>query len=158
MDGSTNVWKALKGACRTQLEAALAPDEVILAWFETDLDARLNYSASVIVLTDRQLMTAALLRDGESRSSSRDESRKSSRDDSLENGAAAPMERQLWKSWPTTPDSQLTAREHNGVGLLDFINSDGRISHWRYTTGRASAAHREHSGTDTTGVTSSSNG
>jgi len=42
---------------RAQTESALEAGEHLLAWFEPDLDSRLNYSSSLLLLTDTRLIS-----------------------------------------------------------------------------------------------------
>lgn len=44
---------------RDALLAQLAPDETLLAWLETDLDAELRFAAGLVAVTDRRLLAAA---------------------------------------------------------------------------------------------------
>ncbi len=91
----------------------LEPGEDVLAWFEPDLDTRLHYAAGLVVLTGRRLLAA-------------------------EGDPAAAR----WQSWPLGPDAVLRAHDHGAVGTLELVDAAGRLGHWRYTTGRAAAAHR----------------
>ena len=56
-DATPTAWKSLPDALATvALAALLAPGEILLAWFEADLDDRLHYAQRLVVLTDRRLL------------------------------------------------------------------------------------------------------
>jgi ATP-binding cassette subfamily B protein len=113
----TDALATLPPARRSEVESQLGLGEKVLAFFEPDLDQRLLYVQGLIVLTDRRLL--AWDAPGQ------------------RNGTAA-----HWQSWLLGSETALRAHEHGGVGTLDLTGADGRQAHWRYTAGRAPAAHR----------------
>src|SRR5262245_23401036 len=51
-------WQTLPPNWRDAARTQLADGETLLAWFEPDLDAQLQYAPSVVLLTDRRLLAA----------------------------------------------------------------------------------------------------
>jgi ATP-binding cassette subfamily B protein len=102
------------------LDAALASDEPILAAFLTDLDARLSYATTAIVLTNRRVLGfgCALF----------------PRSDGTIDGT--------WKAWPIDAATTVSAREHAGLGTFDLATSAGLVARWRYTQARASSSRK----------------
>jgi ATP-binding cassette subfamily B protein len=112
LNNTTDPWKSFPQGRQRDLQAQLGPGEKLLAWFEPDLDQRLQYSTGLVVLTDRRVLT-----------------------DQPPNGPAGG-----WQHWPLGPDVTLQSHEHNGIGLLDLVGPASRLAFWRYTVGRASPA------------------
>jgi len=52
--------KSLPDAWRAEVESQLANEEDILAWLEIDLDERLNFTQSLVVVTNRRLLARGL--------------------------------------------------------------------------------------------------
>jgi ATP-binding cassette subfamily B protein len=96
---------------RTGLAAQLKPGETVLGWFCPDLDLRLQFSESLVVLTDRRIIQAG---------------------DGTVGGS--------WSSWPIAPEQQLRTHDRGGVGTLELVDSQARLAHWRYTLSRGVAA------------------
>ena len=83
---------------RAALDARLEPGETVLAWFSPDLDARLDYCESLVVVTDRRLLHGAPeVRGSAAAAGQRDE----------------PGPR-TWQSWTLAP--KLALRAHDRVG------------------------------------------
>jgi ATP-binding cassette, subfamily B, bacterial len=123
LDEATDAWRSLPAARRDEVAAQLEPGEVVLAWFEPDLDTRLDYAEGLVVLTDRRL---------------RDDGRASDEGPAGGNGKPGGH----WRSWPLEEVAELRAREHAGLGTIELLGPSGRLAHWRYTNARASAVHR----------------
>ena len=92
----------------------LAPGERLLAWFAPDLDARLHFCESLVVLTDRRVLHG-------------------------EPGAGAAAG---WAEWPLADGATLRTRDKRGIGTLELCDTRGRQAHWRYTLARGAAAQR----------------
>jgi ATP-binding cassette subfamily B protein len=107
-------------AWRAAVEQALEPGERVLAWFEPDLDQRLHFAASVLALTERRLISLAI-----------------DANHSGDGAAVANVE-----SWPLTPATKLSRKEHGGAGILELLGSDKRLNFWRFTAARSGAARR----------------
>ncbi|HRO61432.1 MAG TPA: ABC transporter transmembrane domain-containing protein, partial [Burkholderiaceae bacterium] len=93
----------------------LAAGERLVAWFEPDLDARLRFARSLLVLTDRRLLIIAAPDGG-----------------SVDAGRIAAGDAE----WPLVPGLALGHHDHAGVGSLELANAGGRLAVWRYTIGR----------------------
>jgi len=101
------------GYWRDRVAAALGAGEAPLASFEPDLDGGLRFARVLVLLTDRRILAF---------------------------GAEGPAD--AGRSWAIGEVAALRAREKAGLGSLDLAGPSGRLAHWRYTAGRAPAAHR----------------
>ncbi len=99
----------------------LEPDESVVAWFLPDLNQELRYAESVLVLTDRRLLSFTPASPATPR------------------GVGLPGE---IASWPLADVSGLKTRDRSGLGTLELEGPNGQLAQWRYTVGRATAAHR----------------
>jgi ATP-binding cassette subfamily B protein len=99
---------------RSDAEARLEPGEPLLAWFEPDLDERLDYARGLVILTGRRVLAAEA------------------------NGSAGPH----WQSWPLRAEDALELEERGGVGTLELSCPTGRLAHWRYTAAHSAEAQR----------------
>jgi ATP-binding cassette subfamily B protein len=89
-----------------------------VAWLETDLDASLNYSPGLVILTDRRLVSF------------------------VAPAADSTAPRGEPTSFPLAGMSALEASEHGGVGKLVLLSGNTPVAQWRYTLGQTGAAHR----------------
>lgn len=94
----------------------LQPGEHARMWVETDLDAKLNYAAGLLGVTDRRVIVIQ----AESAASS-----------------SPPFE-----SWLLSDVQQVTAKEVGAIGTLELRTSKGSTSTWRYTVGKSIAIHK----------------
>lgn len=94
----------------------LQPGEHARMWVETDLDAKLNYAAGLLGVTDRRVIVIQ----AESAASS-----------------SPPVE-----SWLLSDVQQVTAKEVGAIGTLELRTSTGSTSTWRYTVGKSIAIHK----------------
>jgi ATP-binding cassette subfamily B protein len=101
---------------RADLDARLEPGETVLAWFSPDLDPRLDYCESLVVVTDSRLLHGA----------------------PGAGGRPGPGARQ-WRSWSLGPELRLRAHDRSGVGTLELVDGHGRLAVWRYTVSRSTA-------------------
>jgi ATP-binding cassette, subfamily B, bacterial len=88
--------------------------ETLLAWFEPDLDDRLHYARRLTILTDRRVLSRA------------------------EDAAGTAS----WHSWRLTEGTELRTAEQGSAGILELVDASGRLACWRFTAGKATAAHR----------------
>jgi ATP-binding cassette subfamily B protein len=118
---STDTGKAAPPAWRAAHDLGLAPGERVLAWFEPDLDQRLNYSASLLALTQRRLISVP-----------------------AEDGRPGTRKRAIdeRESWPIDAATTLSRKEQGGVGILELLGPHGRLTYWRYTAARSAASRR----------------
>jgi ATP-binding cassette subfamily B protein len=114
LNGTNEKWGTLPAQWRDETASQLEAGETLLAWFEPDLDDRLHYARGLVVLTDRRVL--------------------SRREDN--SGAAG------WQSWPLTESMELRTVEHGSAAVLELVDASGRLAYWRFTAGRATAAHR----------------
>ncbi|MBV8074962.1 MAG: ABC transporter ATP-binding protein, partial [Planctomycetaceae bacterium] len=108
---------------RDDLASLLEPGETVLEWFAPDLDNRLRFGESLVVLTDRRVFHGEP--EGHPGPSAR--------------GTA---EARRWRSWPVSPGCHLRARDRVGVGTLELVGPSGRLAHWRYTLARGATIRR----------------
>ena len=93
-------------------EAQLVPEEVILANLEIDLDAHLQFSPGILILTNRRLLSCTNSHEGH------------------------------WRSHDLRAGMTLTRHDHAGVGSLELSDGSSRLALWRYTLGADIAAGR----------------
>ena len=108
---------------RADLDARLEPGETVLAWFSPDLDSRLDFCESLVVVTDRRLLHGA------------PEAGRSSAGAGQRPGTGP----RIWQSWTLAPKLALRAHDRSGVGTLELVDSQGRLAIWRYTISRSTA-------------------
>ncbi len=106
----------------TGIDAQLQTGEVVVAFFEFDLDDRLRYTNGLLVVTNHRLLASQPLAN------------------SLGNGDL--RKAVVWKEWSLSDDTTLQTRDLATVGMLTLISSEQRLAQWRYTVGRAAAAGR----------------
>ena len=80
----------------------------VLGWLEVDLDARLYFAKSLLLLCADRLF------------------------------ALEPDEQYQWqvREWPLPPDLQMTLRDYAGVGTLELHSLTHSMGTWRFTLGR----------------------
>jgi ATP-binding cassette subfamily B protein len=105
-----------------QITSHLEPGEAVVAWFLSDLDLDLRYAEAVLVLTDRRLLSFTPPAAGGS--------------DDVQSGDGSV------RSWQLTDIASLRAKDRWGLGTLELEGPQGPLAQWRYTVGRAAAAHR----------------
>ena len=127
MDFNSDSWKSLPEHWRRQLADQLGQDESLVGWFETDLDLSLHYATSLVVLTNRRLLSSGAATEPATIAGK----------SAATNGQAAP-----WQSWPIAADLQMRAAEEGGLGTLELVSATGRLAYWRYTTARRAQARR----------------
>ncbi|NLF08563.1 MAG: ABC transporter ATP-binding protein [Pirellulaceae bacterium] len=115
-------WDQIPYDLRAAAESRLDVGESPLAWLELDLDNRLHFSAGLIVLTARHLLAI--------------EQAGMPQDESSVSGKIAV------RSWPLNEIAAIRAKEQGGVGRLELLGATELLGHWRFTIGRAAAAHR----------------
>ena len=118
-----DAWQNVPESLRAVVDRHLLPDETPVAWFESDLDTRLNYAQGLLVLTDRRLV-------------------------SVEPDREAPIAEQntpptlKCRDWLLAAGLTLRAKEQGGAGALELVGPDCRLGEWRYTPTHTAAAHR----------------
>lgn len=95
-----------------------------MGWFETDLNATLGFDTEFVAVTNERVLTVA---------------RPVPR--SLTDRNPVDLAKR-WQSWSHAEISRLVAQENAGVGRLELFAPDRRLAVWRYTSGKASQAHR----------------
>ncbi|MFO0907697.1 MAG: ABC transporter ATP-binding protein [Isosphaeraceae bacterium] len=104
----------------------MRPGEILLAWFQPDLDSQLRFSEGLIALTDQRLLDCRMppQSDPSSGLGIRSEA----------TGAC--------KVWELDDRSELHARDRAGLGTLELL-SDGTVaSTWRYTLSQQNGVRR----------------
>ncbi len=94
----------------------LAPGENVLGRLEVDLDARLCFQASPLVLTDCRILTRS------------DSNTTASEIKSNQSTAEQP-----WQSWPLSPQLRLRHHDHAGIGTLELHDATHCLAVWRFT-------------------------
>ncbi|MHB1425323.1 MAG: cyanophycin metabolism-associated ABC transporter [Gemmataceae bacterium] len=114
MNGTNEKWDTLPASWRDRTSIPLEAGETLLAWFDADLDDRLHYTRSLVLLSDRRLLSA------------REDENKTVR----------------WQSWDLTESTNLRTTEHGSAAALELVDQSGRLACWRYTAAKATAAQR----------------
>ncbi len=122
MDDVPFILPALPDAWRRSALDQLETGEVIHAWFAPDLSGPLRYTEGLVLLTDRRVLSAEALPTGDA-------------------NAVPDTSDAAWQSWPLAEVTNLRSKERNGLGTLELLGSSSRLAYWRYTNGRAVAAH-----------------
>ncbi|MCE3014642.1 MAG: ABC transporter ATP-binding protein [Pirellula sp.] len=99
---------------RELVRGSLLADESILAWFEPDLDEKLQFGRGLVVLTDRGVLGFQPI-------------------STLER--PSPLER-----FPLSEIVDLRKLDRSGLALLEVLGSDRLLQSWRFTTKHNSAA------------------
>jgi ATP-binding cassette, subfamily B, bacterial len=116
-----DIWENLAPEMLSVVEERLTEGELPLVWLEPDLDSELNYARSLVVLTDRRLLSVGPIEESEK------DKKKAAK---------------TFQEWPVDTAFTLRIREHSGTGLLELIGAEKRLYHWRFTAGKVNAAHR----------------
>ncbi len=121
MDRPSDDAKRVPAEWHELISSQLEPGEAVVAWFLPNLDLELRYAQSMVVLTDRRLLS--FKPDGPASS----------------DGQTAPGS---IGSWRLAEISSLRAKERSGLGTFELAGPAGRLDHWRYTVGRAASAQQ----------------
>ncbi|HEY3963503.1 MAG TPA: ABC transporter ATP-binding protein [Planctomycetaceae bacterium] len=105
---------------RPAVESQLEASESVVAYFLADLDDRLNYAGSLVVLTSQRLL---LVREAQSKQAA----------GSTE---ASPVDFTV-DAWGNSSITFLTARDHGGLGHFEAQGNDARLASVYYTVGQA---------------------
>jgi ATP-binding cassette subfamily B protein len=101
------VFSALPQPWLDTLQSRLMANENVSSWLLVDLDEKLRFSASVLVLTNQRLL---------------------SWDASGTGGTAT-----SWREWPLAPALSLKHGDHAGVGQISVHDAQQRLAIWRFT-------------------------
>jgi ATP-binding cassette subfamily B protein len=101
---------------------ALEAGERVLAWVCPDLGGRLHFRESLVLLTDRRVLSFEL-------------------DGTRGPGANGPLPADP-PSWPLSPELDLRLHDRAGVGTLELLAPGGRLAFWRLTLAQVAAAQR----------------
>lgn len=100
--------------------ALLRPGELVVGWFEPDLNHQLRYVRSLVVMTDQRILC---------------------RDSEIPAGGAVGLPAG-WRAWPLDETTALRASDRSGVGSLELLDHESRLFEWRYTVAQARAAQK----------------
>ncbi len=106
---------------REILESHLASGENALAWLEFDLDDVLQFAAGLVVITDQRILSLGpcpII------------------DEEMPKISSEPV------SWTFATNLRLRVKEQPGSGILELLNESERLAYWRFTSAKASLAHR----------------
>ena len=84
--------------------AQLSSQENVLACLEVDLDAQLQFSSGLLIVTDQRVLSAQRV------------------------GFEL-----VWFSWPLAVNGVMQHADHAGVGTLALVNAEQRLASWRFT-------------------------
>jgi ATP-binding cassette subfamily B protein len=108
--------RGLPESWRARLASGLEPGEVVLDWFEPDLEAGLRFGDGLVVLTDRRILAM--------------------------HPGQADGQGDRWRSWPLAEVLSIRAGERSGLGRVELLGAKGRLEEWPYTVARATSAQR----------------
>jgi len=110
---------------RQQVDQQLMPGEPVVAWCIADLDHQLQFSDTLMVLTDRRLLVSPL---GPRRT----------------HGELSVDDQQLLKfrGYEFADLEACVARERSGIGLLEIQPHNGSIEVWHYTARQSQAVRK----------------
>ena len=106
---------------RGKIEAVLDPQEPLLAWFEPDLDAELNFSQGLVLLTGTRIVSLA--------------------EPGLHVSNPQSPISDPFTAWALSAEPCLQVKEMGGAAALQLVDGRGLLAQWRYTPARAKAAH-----------------
>lgn len=122
MDASSDSSSQLPAEHRARVELQLGADETLLSWFVSNLDAEMRFAPSLVVLTNRRLLTFDLT------------------EGALQ--AAQEPAAPVVTSFLIHPDHRLVLRDRAGVGSVELLGPSERLAIWRFTVERAPAVRR----------------
>ncbi len=107
---------------RAKAESVVEAGEVLLAWFEPDLDSQLNFSPRLILLTDVRLIDLS--------ENGKDFEQNPRGDTPTDN-----------KAWYLAAEITLQVKDKGGASALELVDGQGLVAQWRYSPAKNKAAH-----------------
>jgi ATP-binding cassette subfamily B protein len=120
---TTETWKNVPAALQSAIEPRLESGESPCSWFETDLDRRLRYVRTFVVLTDRRVLGIA-------------------EQDTDGDGLPGALDAASFRSWPLAAVASLRAVEQGALGTLELVGESSRLECWHFTVNCLAAAQR----------------
>ena len=108
-------WRDFPAEFRAAAASQLQAGEEPLAWFPPDLNARMKFVSSVVVLTSQRVLTC----------------------ETAERTRTAGN----WHAWPREARQELRISEVAGIGTLELFDGAGRVAVWKYTAANTAAAN-----------------
>lgn len=116
MPNSANIPESLRAvlarygtACNEGLLDSIATTEKLEAWFEPNLNDRLLFESTIVVLSTQALY-------------------------------AWDKPSSKWKRWELSPGVSIRKVDRAGLGVLELVDDQGLIAHWRYTAAQLNGA------------------
>ena len=139
---SVDIRQELPLRLRDKVASVLDTHEPLLAWFEPDLDAGLNFSQGLLLLTKCRLIGLPGAETAPSADVGRNSAARFRQLLVLSMWTPEPRSYSgIPSSWPLSHESNLRIREMGGAAALDLINDHGLLARWRFTPARTKAAH-----------------
>lgn len=113
MNDAPDVWSQLTPQLRSASEAQLIAGESIVSAFLADLDSRLQFAETLVVLTDRRILSTPL------------------------SPARTPTD---WTAWALGDVTSIVTRDRGGLATLDLLGGSALLSTWPHTIAQAGAA------------------
>ena len=117
-----DILQELPPRLRPKAEAVLNGNDILLAWFEPDLDDQLSFSQGLLLLTPTRLISVSDVDQGVG-------------------GTDGSDRRMVNREWYLTPEMALRIKEKGGASALELVNEHGLLAQWRNTQARGKAAH-----------------
>jgi ATP-binding cassette subfamily B protein len=108
---------------RQAVHATLLQGEAVLAWWEPDLDSRLHYARSLVLLTNQRLLATKAVPVSDLKR--------------MEVPSAL-----QWETWPLADTATLRVVMLTGLGSLELLGLESRLQVWRFTSARSTAVNR----------------
>lgn len=122
-----------------QIKGLLSESEIPLAWFAPDLDSRLHFACSLVVLTNRGLISVQPRPQAKHHAFSRSFVSKLLR---RSKKGDTPDSDRVFKTWLLTSIVSLRATEHKGIGTLHLLDTSHLLCQWKFTASQKNNAHR----------------
>lgn len=105
------------------IQSQLLPGEKVLGWLEPDLDERLQYAHSLVIVTDQRILASESF--------------------AIRTTKALQVPMSLaYQSWQLADVVALRPTMLNGLGTLELFGTDRRLAVWRYTAAKSTSANR----------------
>jgi ATP-binding cassette subfamily B protein len=107
---------------RSAIASQLETSERLEAFFEPDLDTRLEFADGIVALTDRRLLAADQVQRGN------------------KSGTSDGSIGRSWRTWQLNAVADLRIREAAGLGSLELVGRSALEATWQYTSAKSASA------------------
>ena len=111
---TANTPAAIPANFQRELEGQLRPNEEVIVWLESNLDAKLRFGSGLVVLTNLGVIARQPTRQGEPFSA--------------------------WLRWELADIREIKKLDRAGLGILELLGEKKILDAWRFTAGHNSSA------------------